>query len=211
MPPVFRTAAVILAVTMVSALPPSPDAEARSGLWAAAQGSSAPAAAAESVPPEEMYGGQRISLDHQNVDIRRILALIGEVSGMNMVVPDSVAGRVTVKLKDVPWDQALDLILASKNLGVEVAGNVLIIDDLPKLRQRGIGLQRRAPLTEGEQVLVARLFTPKYIPAAALGAELSKIKSERGRVVVVGGDVYVEDYPSIVGGQTREFQTLDRD
>jgi len=73
------------------------------------------------------YTGERISLDFQNADLRDIVRIIGEVSDMNVVISDKVAGKVTLKLRDVPWDQALDAVLASHNLRVEKVGNVLTI------------------------------------------------------------------------------------
>jgi len=83
------------------------------------------------------YTGERISLDFQNADLHNIIRIIGEVSGKNIVVSDRVSGKVTLKLKDVPWDQALDIVLASRNLGVEEAGNVLTIYDLQTLNASG--------------------------------------------------------------------------
>ena len=187
----LKTAAAVLAATML-ALP------------AGAVGEESPAAEIVAGPAQAgpMYAGRPVSLDYQRADIRRILALFAEFSGKNVVVPDSVKGRVTVKLDNVPWDQALDLILASQNLGVLVAGNVLMIDDLPKLQARGVASSNRAR-ADGGQVLVGRIFTPKYAPADLVASELAKLKSERGRVMVVGNEIFVEDYPSVIGKQTR--------
>lgn len=80
--------------------------------------------------PIKAYTGEKITLDFQNTDLRRILRIIGRASGKNIVIPDSVNGRVTVKLQNVPWDQALELILSSSNLGFEESGNVLMIYEL---------------------------------------------------------------------------------
>ncbi|MDR1041247.1 MAG: secretin and TonB N-terminal domain-containing protein, partial [Deltaproteobacteria bacterium] len=81
------------------------------------------------------YTGERISLDFQNADIHNILRLIGEVSGKNVVVSDTVSGKVTLKLRNVPWDQALDIVLASKNLGMVENGNVIRIDSMDAIRR----------------------------------------------------------------------------
>ena len=73
------------------------------------------------------YHGEKLSLNFQNVEVRRLLQVIGEFTGMNMVVSDSVGGAITLILKDVPWDQALDIILQQKGLDMRKNGNVILI------------------------------------------------------------------------------------
>ncbi len=73
------------------------------------------------------YQGEKLSLNFQNVDVRRLLQVIGEFTGMNMVVSDSVSGAITLILKDVPWDQALDIIMQQKDLAMRKHGNVILI------------------------------------------------------------------------------------
>ncbi|HNC50838.1 MAG TPA: type IV pilus secretin PilQ [Accumulibacter sp.] len=73
------------------------------------------------------YQGEKLSLNFQNVDVRRLLQVIGEFTGMNMVVSDSVGGAITLILKDVPWDQALDIIMQQKGLDMRKNGNVILI------------------------------------------------------------------------------------
>ena len=73
------------------------------------------------------YQGEKLSLNFQNVDVRRLLQVIGEFTNMNMVVSDSVGGSITLILKDVPWDQALDIILQQKGLDMRKNGNVILI------------------------------------------------------------------------------------
>jgi type IV pilus assembly protein PilQ len=88
-----------------------------------------PPVAAIGAPSESVqYGGQKISLDFKDADIKNILRLISDVSGFNIITSDRVAGRVTLKLENLPWDQALDIILESNNLGKIVAGNIIRID-----------------------------------------------------------------------------------
>lgn len=83
----------------------------------------------ETGQPVPVFTGEKISLELQNTDIRHILRLIGEVSGKNMVISDGISGKVTLKLMDMPWDQALDTVLASRNLVLEKSDHVLIIYD----------------------------------------------------------------------------------
>ncbi len=73
------------------------------------------------------YQGEKLSLNFQNVEVRRLLQVIGEFTGMNIVVSDSVGGNITLILKDVPWDQALDIILQQKGLDMRKNGNVILI------------------------------------------------------------------------------------
>ncbi|MDR2340677.1 MAG: type IV pilus secretin PilQ [Deltaproteobacteria bacterium] len=139
---------------------------------------------------EKVYTGERISLDFQNADIHNILRLIGEVSGKNVVVSDAVSGKVTLKLRNVPWDQALDIVLASKNLDVEENGNVLRVDTRENMRRAA------GPDTTDPNVRVALekwTYTPVYASITSLAAELEKAKSIRGTVKVIGNDIYVED------------------
>ncbi|GHU05682.1 fimbrial protein [Betaproteobacteria bacterium] len=73
------------------------------------------------------YNGEKLSLNFQNVEIRQLLQVIGEFTGLNVVVSDSVGGAITLILKDVPWDQALDIILQQKGLDMRKNGNVILV------------------------------------------------------------------------------------
>ena len=79
------------------------------------------------------YNGKKISLDFQDIEVRRVLQLLADFTGMNMVAADTVQGNITLRLKDVPWDQALDIILKTKNLDKRRNGNVIWIAPLPEL------------------------------------------------------------------------------
>ncbi|GHU27600.1 fimbrial protein [Betaproteobacteria bacterium] len=73
------------------------------------------------------YNGEKLSLNFQNVEVRQLLQVIGEFTGLNVVVSDSVGGAITLILKDVPWDQALDIILQQKGLDMRKNGNVILV------------------------------------------------------------------------------------
>jgi type IV pilus assembly protein PilQ len=154
----------------------------------------------------KVYTGERISLDFQNADIHNILRLIGEVSGKNVVVSDSVSGKVTLKLRNVPWDQALDIVLASKSLGMVENGNVIRIDSLDAIRRATPDLSDpsvRVPLAK-------KMFTPKYSSVSSLASEMEKGKSQRGSVRVIGNDIYVEDDYVTMEAITEIFMRNDR-
>lgn len=86
---------------------------------------------AGSVPAseEKTYTGRKISRDFQKTDIREAIRSIAGLSGKNIVISEGVSGKVTLKIKDMPWDQALEAVLASRNLVLEESGNVLMIYD----------------------------------------------------------------------------------
>jgi len=73
------------------------------------------------------YTGKRLSLNFQDIEVRAVLQLLADFTELNIVVSDTVTGRLTLRLKNVPWDQALDIILKSKGLGVRKNGNVLLV------------------------------------------------------------------------------------
>jgi type IV pilus assembly protein PilQ len=84
---------------------------------------------------EKVYFGQKVSFNYKDIDIRNALKLIAEMSDVNIIMSDDVTGLLTMRLVDVPWDQALDLILASKGLGKEYTGNVMRIAPLGVLKE----------------------------------------------------------------------------
>lgn len=81
----------------------------------------------------QSYTGKKISLDFQDIEVRRVLQLLADFTGVNMVAADSVQGNITLRLKDVPWDQALDIILKTKNLDKRRNGDVIWIAPVPEL------------------------------------------------------------------------------
>ena len=73
------------------------------------------------------YAGEKLSLNFQNIEVRALLQVIADFTNFNVVTSDTVTGNVTLRLKDVPWDQALDIILQAKGLGLRKSGNVILI------------------------------------------------------------------------------------
>lgn len=160
------------------------------------------------------YTGKKISFEFQNEDIRNIIKMISEASGKKIVVPDTISGKVTLKLRDVPWDQALNIVLAVRNLGVEESDGVLTISDLPTF---GCGYRTRTPLSPSElqrlmsrPPLVKKMFTPKHVPISEVTEALNKLKSEHGKIVAIGNDVYVEDKSDTIATMTQSFMRIDQ-
>src|SRR5207249_11854504 len=79
------------------------------------------------------YTGRRVDFNVKDIDIRNLLGAISEISKKNIIVADDVKGTVTIKLRNVPWDQALDIILKSKALGKEEVGNIIRVAPIATL------------------------------------------------------------------------------
>jgi type IV pilus assembly protein PilQ len=100
------------------------------------------------------YNGEKLSLNFQDIQVRSVLQLIADFTGLNLVASDSIAGSITLRLKNVPWDQALDLVLKTKGLGQRQNGNVLLVAPAEELAAREkleleskTQLEKLAPLT----------------------------------------------------------------
>ncbi|CAG0906756.1 unnamed protein product [Cyprideis torosa] len=85
---------------------------------------------------EITYSGEKLSLNFQDIEVRSVLQLIADFTGLNVVVSDSVSGNLTLRLKNVPWDQALDIIMRTKGLAKRQEGNVLLIAPADEIAQR---------------------------------------------------------------------------
>ncbi|MDH0302709.1 MULTISPECIES: secretin N-terminal domain-containing protein [unclassified Pseudomonas] len=96
------------------------------------------------------HQGEPLSLNFQDVEVRSVLQIMADYAGINLVASDAVRGRITLRLEDVPWDQALDLVLRSKGLGRRQEGNVLLVAPLAELADHSLGARQ-------EQVLAAQL------------------------------------------------------
>ena len=132
------------------------------------------------------YTGTPISLDFKDADINNILRLIAEVSNLNIVAGEDVKGTVTIKLQDVPWDQALDIILLSNNLGKTLDGNILRIAPIDKLeKQRKDALSAKESEAKLEPLRKA-LIRISYAQANQLKPVIqnSKVLSPRGSIEV---------------------------
>lgn len=128
------------------------------------------------------YTGRLISLDLQDTDIDNALRIIAEVSNLNIIASDEVTGRVTLRLIDVPWDQALDVILKTNGLDKVQEGNVVRIAPVDKLRQERESL-RQAQLAQRElEPLVVKYMRISYAKAADLKPLVETVMTERGTV-----------------------------
>jgi len=162
------------------------------------------------------FQGEKLSLNFQNIEVRALLQVIADFTNFNVVTSDTVTGTVTLRLKDVPWDQALDIILQSKGLGVRKNGNVLWIapkDELAAKEQVDLEAKKKVaelePLrTQSFQLnytkaeIVARGLTGQSLSGTSSGSSGStqntRILSARGSVIFETrtNQLFVNDIPS---------------
>lgn len=135
------------------------------------------------------FRGTRISMDFYNADIHNVFRLISDISGLNIVVGDDVKGKVTLRLIDVPWDQALDLVLATQGLGMVRVGNVIRIAPAEALRKEQDMAARAAEARldarkkkEELEPLITEYVQVNYAKAEELVPRVEEVLSERGKV-----------------------------
>lgn len=111
---------------------------------------------------QKKFSGKSVSLDFQDVEVRTVLQILAKESGVNIVASDSVGGKMTLALKDVPWDQALDLVLASRDLVQEKQGNIIRIETRKEAdsKAKEIAIQRKE--LEELRPLISQTFQLKY-------------------------------------------------
>ncbi|TAK77451.1 MAG: type IV pilus secretin PilQ [Aquabacterium sp.] len=158
------------------------------------------------------YSGEKLSLNFQNIEVRALLQVIADFTDFNVVTSDTVTGTVTLRLKDVPWDQALDIIMQAKGLGVRKTGNVLWIAPKDEINTKEKNdLEAKAQIAALEP-LRTQSFQLNYAKAEAVakgltgqqgsggggGGTASRILSGRGSVIFETrtNQLFVSDIPS---------------
>ncbi|MGY4830745.1 type IV pilus secretin PilQ [Sphaerotilaceae bacterium SBD11-9] len=156
------------------------------------------------------YAGEKLSLNFQNIEVRALLQVIADFTNFNVVTSDTVTGNVTLRLKDVPWDQALDIILQAKGLGLRKSGNVILIAPKDELAAKEkVDLEAKAQIASLEPVRT-QSFQLNYTKAEEVAKGLSgqgssggggaatRILSSRGSVISESrtNQLFVSDIPS---------------
>lgn len=157
------------------------------------------------------YTGEKLSLNFQNIEVRSLLQVIADFTNFNVVTSDSVSGAVTLRLKDVPWDQALDIILQAKGLGMRKSGNVLWIAPKDEIAAREKQELESKASIESLETLRTQGFQMNYAKASDIasqitaggsggsgGSNASRILSARGSVIAEPrtNQLFVTDIPS---------------
>lgn len=137
---------------------------------------------------KQVFTGKRISLNFQNISIRAVLQLLADFTGINMVVSDKVQGDITLRLNDIPWDQALDIILTTQGLDKRRKGNVMLIDtkaSMDKMEEEQLKSQQTI---EKLEPIRSDLIQINYAKAADIAILIkdkqNSLLSERGKVSV---------------------------
>ncbi|MGZ9251228.1 MAG: type IV pilus secretin PilQ [Candidatus Deferrimicrobiaceae bacterium] len=133
------------------------------------------------------YVGQRISLDFKDADLANVFRIIAEVSNLNIITTDEVKGKVSVRLINVPWDQALDIVLKSKGLGVSQEGNVLRIAPLVTLRgedKARLDARKEVEKLQASLEGVIETIPVNYGKASDLQNKIKDLLSEGGKIQI---------------------------
>lgn len=154
------------------------------------------------------YTGQKLSLNFQNIEVRSLLQVIADFTNFNIVTSDSVAGSVTLRLQDVPWDQALDIILQAKGLGLRKSGNVLWVAPKDEIAAKEKLDLESVVAVQGLEALRTQSFQINYAKAEEIAAYFkadgggekgsARILSTRGSVIAEKrtNQLFVTDIPS---------------
>jgi len=159
----------------------------------------------------KVYTGRRISLDFKDVEIDDVLRLIAEVSDLNIIAGDEVQGQVTIRLVDVPWDQALDVILLTKGLGFVRVGNVLRIAPSEVLKSEEEARLQEKRAKEKLEDLVVKLQPVNYANVKEVSKMVKRLLTARGTVDidVRTNTVILKDIPNVIEEATALIKAID--
>ena len=137
-----------------------------------------------------VYEGDRLSLNFQDIEVRAVLQLLADFTGKNLVASDTVSGSITLRLKNVPWDQALDIILKSKGLSSRTTGNVIMVAPTQELVQ-----QEEAELLANQKIEELAPLRSEFIQVnyARANALVELLKSEENRLLSERGNVTYDE------------------
>lgn len=157
------------------------------------------------------YTGSTLSLDFQEAPVRQILQLIADVSGNNIVISDDVEGTITLKLKKVPWDQALDIVLQMNNLGMETDGNIIRVTTLENLARQRDDISRAEATRINAEPLSTRVVALNYTNAGDLVTSSTQFLSARGQLTADErtNSLIIKDIESNIGPLVELIQRLD--
>ncbi|RAU17353.1 type IV pilus secretin PilQ [Nitrincola tibetensis] len=139
------------------------------------------------------YSGERIDLNFQNVEVRAVLQIIAEVAEKNLVVSDNVGGTTTLRLKNVPWDQALDIILKSKNLDQRMIGNVLMVGTATEIAER-----ERIEIESQKQAVELSPLLTEFVQIDFRRASDMKSRLEEARLITERGFLLADDQTNVL-------------
>ncbi|HHL40583.1 MAG TPA: type IV pilus secretin PilQ, partial [Deltaproteobacteria bacterium] len=148
----------------------------------AAEAAEAGGAGGDAEGAERRYTGRRIDIDMVDANISDVLKLLAEVSNLNIITGDDVVGTITLRLKNVPWDQAFDIILRTKNLDKVQEGNIIWVAPADKIKQEKAAALEAKQAEEKLEELKIHLIPVNYATASDLLSQVREVMSERGTV-----------------------------
>ncbi|MES1935314.1 type IV pilus secretin PilQ [Salinisphaera hydrothermalis] len=154
------------------------------------------------------YNGKKISLSFQNIDIRSVLQIIADVANVNMVVSDSVSGTIALQLQDVPWDQALDIILNAKGLGMTRTNNVITVAPLTEIANREKAKAAAREATNDLAPLHSEIIQINYARASDIANILQSDTASRATPGGSGGASGAAATPVAAGGAGNDQSLL---
>jgi type IV pilus assembly protein PilQ len=158
------------------------------------------------------YGGRRISLDLQDADLVNVLRLFGELANLNMILSPDVKGKVTVRLVNIPWDQAMEIILKMNGLGYAVEDNILRIASMSALTKEADDELKTKEARKKAEDLITRIIPINYSKAGEIESTIKKSLSARGETVVDArtNTLIVKDIPRNVDDVLLLIKQLDK-
>ena len=162
---------------------------------------------------EKNYSGQKISLDFKDADIKNVFRLLAEVSGLNIVVTADVNRRVTLRLVEIPWDQALDLIIDTNGLGKEQVGNVVRISTAGTLKSEKDALIAAKKSKEDLEQLYTVYYNVNYAKVKDLEAKVKALQTKRADAALViderSNKIMIRDIKKVVDDVNALIAKLD--
>ncbi|MBI5599525.1 MAG: type IV pilus secretin PilQ [Deltaproteobacteria bacterium] len=161
--------------------------------------------------PEKKYTGRRISIDMVDAKVTDILKLLAEVSNLNIIASGDVVGTITLRLTDVPWDQAFDLILKVRGLDKIQEGNIVRVAPLDNIRQEKEAVLAARKAAEKLEELQTEYIRINYDKAASLSAQVKSVLSDRGSITVhePTNTLVIKDVKSAIEGARFYIRKVD--
>lgn len=159
----------------------------------------------------KVYKGRRVTLEFSDADVRKIFQLIAEVSNLNFLIADDVTGTISIKLVNVPWDQALDVILDAKGLGMQRDGNIVQIKPKAKIQTQAEEELAAKKAAERAMELRTAVFEVNYAAVSEVGLQFAALKSDRGTITLDErtSRVIVKDIQPALDDMRQLLKTLD--
>ena len=157
------------------------------------------------------YRGRRVTLEFSDADVRKIFQLIAEVSNLNFLIADDVTGTISIKLVNVPWDQALDVILDAKDLGMQQDGNIVQIKPKAKMQTQADAESAAKKAAELGMELRTAVFEVNYAAVSEVAVQFAALKSDRGTITKDDrtSRVIVKDIQTALDDMRQLLKTLD--